>query len=328
MDLTADKAEINKLSVDELRKFGRDEILDLVSTGLLEEGRADEVRLADDQEKQAQQQQAVILQRTQAKDQKEQRQEDADWLQHMSQSYQLAFHQLMETYDNAERKYDSIEDRAEKLKTDLRDKAEKAYQHGVVTPDGTVAFYDRGDKDFVDANLQQLQGADAKAAADKFKNLSPQEQNANACYVEVCKAYGDAEDISATAKAGVAQTASDKQAAENSNGSISEDELASRAKDVDRQVDGLSKRMQNAENADANLDAALSAGVDDANNGAANANATSFANTADPANSLGSGNGKTSAAFNAAVNAAPVADVAVANNVPAPVNRLPVTPAP
>jgi hypothetical protein len=225
MDLAAGKAEINKLSVDELRKFGRDEILDLVSTGLLEEGRADEVRLADDQEKQAQQQQATILQRTQGKDQKEQRQEDADWLQHMSQSYQLAFHQLLETYDDAENEYLSIEDRSEKLKTDLRENIDRAYKHGIVTPDGTVAFYDRGGKDFVDANLQQLQGDDAKAAADKFKTLSPQDQAANACYVDACKEYTDADDIDTTAKAQAAQTLSDKQAAENSDGTLSKDEI-------------------------------------------------------------------------------------------------------
>jgi hypothetical protein len=106
--------------------------------------------------------------------------------------------------------------------------------------------------------------------------------------------------------------------------------LKNTGREIDAQVDGLSKRLDKAENSDANLDMALSADGDDADTPQNSASqTTSFASQIDTnAKIIGVGNGKTSATFNAAVNAASVADVAVANNVPAPVNRLPVTPAP
>jgi hypothetical protein len=324
MDLTAEKTEINQLSVEELRKFGRDEILNLVSTGLLEEDRADEVRLADEQEKQGQQEQTAILQRARAKDQKEERQEDADWLQRMSRSYQLAFQQLMETYEDAEGEYLSIDGRSEKLKADLRHNIDRAYTHGIVTPDGTVAFYARADDKFVDANLQPLQREDGKAAAEKFKSLSPNEQAANACYVDSCNEFMDAEAIHTAAKSQAAQTLRDKHAAQSSDGALSEEELAHKTADSRTQVESLSTRMNKAENAEANFAAVL----DTADGGGGNpaSNQASFANMVDPANALSNGNGKTSASFNVAADMG--ASGKVVNSLPVPANRLTFTPAP
>jgi len=315
------------LSLSELRQLGRGEIEELVTAGLLEADHAAEIQSEDFQHKQDEQQ-LNVAQHLQAQQKIDEQKQDADWLQRMSQSYQQAYHQLMDTYDEAEGKYGQIKARAEALKEHLREKAETAYQFGVPLSDGRLAFYDRKNNGFVDgATFQPLQGEDAKTAAEEFKKLSPKQQRGNACYVDACNAYADAENISQSADAGRTAIESDKATLKNSDGSISEDALKNAGKQVDAHVGGLSKRIENAENADANLDAALNASGDDAD--VPQVQPISFASQIDPnAKPIGDGNGKTATSFNAAANSAPAADMAAANAVPAPANRLPLSPAP
>lgn len=332
MDLTGQKTPLTDFSLNDLHQLGRDEIAELVTAGLLEADRAAEIQSEDFQHNQDEQQLNAV-QHLQAQQKIDEQKQDADWLQHMSQSYQQAYHQLMDAYGNAESQYGEIKTRAEKLKERLREKAETAYQFGVPLPDGRLAFYDRKNNDFVDgATLQPLQGDDAKTAAQEFQQLSPKQQKANACYVDACNAYADANGISQAADEGSLNVKNAKTVLQDSQGSISEAELNKMGTNVKTQADGLSDHLTKAESADATLDAALSADADDAvtpQNAASQTKPISFASQIDTnAKPIGDGNGKTSTTFNTSARPVTIADAAVANVPVTPATRLPVVAAP
>jgi hypothetical protein len=329
MDLPGQKAAVNKLTVNELRELPRDEIENLVATGLLEADRAAEIQ-SENNQRQQERQQAIGVQHALAQGKKDGEKKDEEWLKSMSASYQKAYGQLMDTYDSAEAEYGTIKTRAEKLRDRLREKAETAYQFGVPLPNGKLAFYDRGNAEFVDGtSLQPLRGEDTRAAADGFKQLSYRDQQANAGYVDARRASVDAENIVHSADTGAAAIERDKTALQDSQGSVSEEALKKAKKGVDAQVGGLSERLKNAENVDANLDAALSDDADadvapkrPASDASGPARPISFANLVAP-DVLGDGIGKTASSFNAAANpAAPPAK----EIIPVPVTRRPLVP--
>jgi hypothetical protein len=184
MDLSGQKSPLTDLSLSDLRQLGRDEIEDIVTAGLLEADRAAEIQSEDFQHKQDEQQ-LNAAQHVQAQKKAEEQKQDADWLQHMSQSYQQAYHQLMGTYDHAENQYGEIKTRAEELKERLRQKVETARQYGIPLSDGEQAFLDKQNNTFVNDSLQPLTDKNAKEAADEFKLLTPQQQRANVCYAAI-----------------------------------------------------------------------------------------------------------------------------------------------
>jgi hypothetical protein len=307
MELTEENTA-DKLGLKGLREMGRDEIAELVAAGLLPADLADEIQSEDEQKKEDQQA-ADNRQRLQVQDQQAEQQEDDDWLHKMSQSYQQAYNQLMDTYDDAESEYDTIKSRAEKLKESLWQKVETARQHGISLSDGEQAFFDKKTNSFVNGSLQPLSDSDAKEAAADFKLLTPQQQKANACYVDAYDAYNEVADISQMAQDGNKNIQIAKQKLADSQGTITEAQLNEMGTTVKTQTAGLADRLNKAENADAGFDEVLSADTD--------------ASTTAP-----NGNGKTTALFNTVANSAPASDLTVANTVPTLVNRLPLTPAP
>jgi hypothetical protein len=208
---------------------------------------------------------------------------------------------------------------------------ETARQYGISLPDGEQAFLDKQNNTFVDSALHPLNEKDAKEAADEFKLLTPQQQKENGCYVDACRLYNTATDISKTADIESLDIENAKGKLASSNGTMSETEMAKAGQNVTAKEKDLSSRLAGLQNADATLDAALS---DDTNAAGATAsdppsNSISFANSVSPnGNITGDGNEKTSTSFNAAARSIVTGDPAIANPVPAPANRLPLVSAP
>jgi hypothetical protein len=295
-----------KLTAGDIRGLSPGHIEDLVEQGLLTQAIADQA-LAEQDSQQQQKFQADTEHRHEEDDaQHEKRKSEEAWLEQMSQSYQQEYHHLMDTYDRDEDQYKDIKTEAEKLKERFEDKVRAAYLFGVRLPDGRLAFFDRQQNAFVDSSLQPLKEDEARQAAEDFKQLSPHEQKANACYADACHAYENADGISQAADTGIDQIEKDKVTLRNSDGSISEEQLKNLGAADRARVKNLSQRLGNAEQADVDLDAALNGDGENAKTASsfdsdsmeseskAPQSKTSFASLID-----GDANGKTSASFNA-----------------------------
>jgi hypothetical protein len=294
-------ADGNKVTVDDLRGLPREEIEILVASGLVSADIADEV-LSENKEQKLQRDADYQTSQAQAKKSEEaEAAKEADWLESMSPSYQKAYHELVETYRNAETRYTDIKGRADRLKDRLHEKIWSSYEAGVHLPDGRVAFYDQKHGVFVDgASLQPLLGDAEKAAADGFAKLSPEQQKANARYVDACAAYDNAERISQASDKGITSSEQNLSACSRQVSS-SEEELKKLRQAATADLDELSSQMDDAEIDESNLDAAADLAK------TPETKTVSFASQVD-ANGIGDGNGKTATVFNAVGNQVLLAD--------------------
>src|SRR3569833_3034925 len=235
--------DATKWTAADLRDMSHSQIEGLVDDGTISEELAAEVLAEDDQKQREQFIAALHVEQAQIKE-KEHPKKD-DWLDRMSASYQQAYHELINTYDDAQTQYQTIQSDAEKLKTRLRGDIDTAYQFGVQLPDGSVAFFDRRRGIFVDASLQPLNDQDTKQAADDFKQLSPQEQRKNSCYADACYAYADADNIAQTADATKARINQEKADLENCQVEISEKRLLELRKGIVVEEENISGRLVN-----------------------------------------------------------------------------------
>lgn len=304
----------SKVTVSDLRALPREDIQTLVEKGLVSAELAAEV-FREDKEKR--QQQGMEIWRAEMVARQESKKE-GHWLESMSPSYREAYREFLNTCDEAQAGYVQMGSRVARLKERLGEQIQTAYQFGLRLPDGRLAFYDRQRGIFVDgSSLQPLAANDAKFAKEVFEQLSPQERQRNAAYVEAVRNYQRVDEISESVER---ETGSIKAMREECDqGQASEDKIREWSKRIKARETEITQDVANAERLESNFNDVLSEdSAADANPRESSRIPLSFAGSLDET----SANGQTSAAFNSAVVRPPVADTAAANRLDSQVKPL------